>query len=233
MSNILKLFIFLMSFQAIATTFVPISIKKQIKESDGLVKGEVTAIESIIHQGKIATKVTLHADKWIGLDPDEYGFVDLYYPGGQVDDQVVEVGGSPQFDLGEDVILFVKLHKKNYWVNNLGLGKFSIKKIGPKEIIVNQIFPNHPNVGQMRLTKFYELSQWVKKDKFTERFKDKYELNQEKHSRNFHQGKRKGRSIASVTGKEKLEQHKFSAIWLVLILGLLVLLFGFLRKKTL
>ena len=220
---------FVMSSFVYATTFVPISIKKQIKESDGLIQGEVISVTSEKNGNRIVSKVTLLADKWIGLKPDE-NFIDIYYPGGKIGETVFDVKGSPKFDVGENVVLFTKKHKEKNWVNNLGLGKFSLKIMGDKKVLINQIFPGHPEVGQMRIDKFYDLSEWVKKQKFEERYKDKYELNLDKESQALYKRKIRGRSIASIGEKDE-SQNKLPAIWLVVILGGLGIAVGVIRKK--
>jgi hypothetical protein len=221
--------LFTLTSIAHATTFVPISIKNQIKESDGVIQGEVISVTSEKNGNRIVSKVTLLADKWIGLSPSE-SFIDIYYPGGKIGETVIEIKGSPKFEIGENVVLFTKKHKEKDWVNNLGLGKFSLKNMGEKKVLVNQIFPGHPQVGQMGIKRFYDLSEWVKKKKFKERFKDKYELNLEKESQALYKTKSRGRSIASVSEAEET-QNKLPAIWLVVILGALGLIVGVIRKR--
>ncbi len=211
------------------TLFAPVSIKSQIKEGDGVIKGEVITSEAIEENGQILTRVTLRADRWIGVSPEEGSLVDVYYPGGKVGSRVLKIEGTPEFEIGERVILITKHDKEKYWVQNLGLGKFSIKKLGSKEIIINQIFPGMPNVGQMPLNKFYELSKWVKKEKFKERFKDKYELNIEKEQK-LRNRKIAGRSIASVPDHVR-EENRIPTYWLVIILAILFPILGFFRKK--
>lgn len=230
MAKSLFLLLFLASFSnAYSTTFVPISIKKQIKQSDGVVEGEVISVESEQQDSGIVSKVTLLPNKWIGLVPKD-SFVEVYFPGGALGENVQEIKGAPKFEIGERVVLFTKRHKERDWVNNLGLGKFSLKTLGKRKVIVNQIFPAHPQVGQMRMDKFYDLSEWVKKEKFKERFKDKYELNLEKEAHVRFKRNSGGRSIASVDETEEVS-NKLPASGLVVIFAILGIIFGILRKK--
>ena len=215
--------LFLMfSCSVMATTFAPISIKKQIKQSDGVVYGEVLDIEAYEDGDIINSKVTILANKWIGVNPQDNQLV-LHFPGGKINQKIFKVHGSPKFELGETVVVLVRKYKGNFWINNLGLGKFSIKNIGKGSVIVNQVFPTHPDVGQMNLNKFFELSQWVKKTKFEERFKDKYEIGYENEMR-----KKiiKGRAVASVNLDDAEESRNISIIWLLILLGL----FGFVHR---
>lgn len=212
------------------TTFVPISIKKQLQESDAIVEGIVAFSETVEHEGKILTKVSINLDRWIGVSPED-NQVDVFYPGGELNGKHVIVHGAPELNLGENVILFLK--KKNdgeLWMNNLGLGKFSIKRVGTRKVMVNQIFPGYPAVGQMDLERFVDLSTWVKKTSFTVRFKDKYEVNHDKTVKQYI--KNQGRSLASLNANTN-ENHveEFPIYWLVFLLGCLGVLFRLAKNK--
>lgn len=210
-----------------STTFVPLSIKKQIKHSDGVLQGEVISISSENDGEKIITKVTVLANKWIGLNPEE-NFLEIYYPGGEIGDRANKVSGSPKFEIGENIIVFTKEQNGRNWINNLGLGKFSMKRVGDQNIMINQIFPGMPQVGQMTVNKFYDLSEWVKKEKFQNRYKDKYEINSERQVRV--NSRKPGRKIASISNDE-LAKNKIPAYWLVLIFGFLGVGFSVIRNR--
>ncbi len=228
-SLILLLSCFFMAM-ASATTFSPISIKNQIRQSDGVLQGEVITVMSEETPKGIVSKVTVLANKWIGIEPED-NFVDVYYPGGNVGDKIVKVHGSPQFEIGEKIILFTKIQDKKHWVNNLGLGKFSMKVMGERMVMINQIFPGHPQVGQMNVEKFYTLSEWVKKNKFKERYKDKYELNIEKEAQARISNHKKGRSIASIQEQQK-SHNRLPTFWLVVLFGALGIVFGVFKNKS-
>ena len=100
--------ILMISNIAFCTTFIPLPIKKQIKESDAVVKGEVILTESEMDtDGEITTKVTILADKWIGVKPQS-DFVEVHYLGGKVGPRIQKVEGSPNFEIGEKIVLFTK-----------------------------------------------------------------------------------------------------------------------------
>ena len=53
---------------AVATSFQPVSIKKQIQESSGIIEGEVVSITPVYdEQDNIITKVTFLANSWLSL----------------------------------------------------------------------------------------------------------------------------------------------------------------------
>lgn len=225
----LALLLIFASQAGFATTFKPVSVKIQIKESQGIIEGVVERIEFLDGEdGRIETKVVIFTNKWIGVTPQEESYTEVFYPGGRIGDKEYKVEGAPKLNVGENVVLFTRTHNKKNYIQNLGLGKFSIKKYGNKKIMVNQIFPSYPNVGQMGLKQFYGLAEWVKKEKFKERFKDKFEVEQERKAVMSKRKKLATRSIASVIPEES---NKKSIVWLILVLGLLGIVSQFLRKK--
>lgn len=228
--NLLIAAMALISIQLRATTFVPISIKKQIGESKAIVYGEVIELESYREVDGIYTRASVQLDKWIGQNINE-NQLDVHYPGGQFNDRVQLVHGAPELQLGEKVVLMLTYVDGKYWVNNLGLGKFSIKRVGKDNVMINQIFPGRPEVGQIELASFFELATRVKNLEIKSKFKDKYEIDQDKRVRTFF--KNKGRSVASVESEhEKKFGHGVSSYWFVLLLGFLGAVFQFLRNRS-
>lgn len=222
----LILFTLLISLNSFSTTFVPVSIVNQIKESSSIVQGEIINYESEEEEsGKIVTKVFLRADKWIDAEP-EAGHLTVYIPGGQVGDRVYQVEGSPKFNIGEKVVLFLKKHNEKLWVQNLGLGKYMMRKYGNQNILVNYIFPEHPRIGQIPLKTFQNLTKRIKDKDFHTRFKDKYEIHAEKKLI-----RKAGRKIASVKKSNKDSANEMNTFWILITLGLLGGLFTYLRKK--
>lgn len=229
---VLSLFAPLFISLSFATTFIPVPIKKQVKESGKIVEGNVVSLESKLNDGVIISSVRLLVDKWIGFELKQT-YLDVHFPGGRMQDQVYKVEGTPEFELGEDVVLMLVEQDGKYWVNNLGLGKYSIKMLGERKVLVNQIFPNHPGVGQISVDKFHTLTEWVIKKKFQERYKDKYEINNERDMHSKILQRRRGRSIASEESTSgHSEKDTVPAIWLVIVLGLMAAIVGFFRRKS-
>ena len=234
----------LMSSLTYSTTFRPLTIKQQVSSSDSIIYGEVLSKESIESENnQIVTKVTLRADKWIGsVKSDEMSdLVDVYYPGGVINGREQQIIGAPKLTIGESVVLMVKKGEKINWISNLGLGKFSVKRVGNQKVLFNQIFPNKPDVGQIELKSFYQLVEGIKGEKLLTRYKDKYEIIFDKeyfaHINDLKKKtKKSGRSIASISdeGEEafKKDSHKIETIWLVILLGLLALFIRTFKNKT-
>lgn len=221
MRNILIFTLLLLNFKAFSTTFVPVTIKDQVGESHGIVKGEVVSVNALRSaEHGIVSRVFIKADKWMGAAVKN-DHVEIYFPGGDLENESQVTHGSPRFAPGEKVVVFIKSYRGKNWVQNLGLGKFSIKRAGTEQVIVSDIFPTLPNVGQMPLKNFYQMAARLKEKKFEERFKDKYERAVEKRTSLAPSPKKAaGRKIASLapssTGAEKP-----SPLWLVLFFGLL------------
>ena len=209
------IFLLFFSLTALGTVFSPVPIKQQIKESSGFVKGQVISknVEDHPELGKV-TKVFLRADAWSGSRVRN-NHIEVLYPGGGDGVDMVTVHGAPKFAVGEKVVVFFNEHEQQNWVSNLALGKFSIKKLGRLEFMVNDVFPKVPNVGQMPLKNFYRVAAEITKTPLNKRFKSKYERSAIKSSK-ISASKKVGRLPASVPAPVK----KPSPVWLVLLLGI-------------
>ena len=83
-------------------------------------------------------------------------------PGGEWQEESIKIYGTPKFQKDEKVVLFLAKNDQGYWIQNLSLGKYILKKIGSNEIIVSSVFPYHPQMGQISLEKFYQEVQQIK-----------------------------------------------------------------------
>lgn len=224
----------LSSFCLYSTTFVPISIKAQIEEANSIVYGELISREfHELDDGMIATKFIIRADKWMGFKIEAKSkLVEIYSLGGETEDRVMEVEGSAKISVGEKVVLFLgEDDQGRKWIKNLGLGKYSAKKVGDQMVLVNQVFPMHPEMGQIRLSHFIELAERLKEAKFVTRFMDKYEIQRLKQTKYKSKISTGGRSIASVA-EEKHLPNRLSSIWLVILLGVLGGGIAVIRRKN-
>ncbi|MAZ48761.1 MAG: hypothetical protein CME65_09365 [Halobacteriovoraceae bacterium] len=196
-------------------------------KSDSIVHGTVVSKSYESHEVfGVVTHVELRSERSQGLN-DSQQVVDVYYPGGELQQQKIVVPGSPELEIGEQVVLVLNNHKKNLWVSNLGLGKYSLRKVGREWIMVNQIFPDHPEIGHLSLKRFVKLVEKIKGRKFVHREKSKHEVESQKE---FSRRKTPSRSIASLPS-EPQEDSRIPIYWLVIIFGALGVCLQVLRKK--
>ena len=127
-------------------TFSVQPIEQQIKESDGLLEGNFLKKKSVtLENGTLATQMFFKMNKEVGLQSDFYGMdeVIVHYPGG------VKDGGLPEIVSGERVVLFIRNIDNRYWGLNQGFGTFKVINYGKEVMLVNSVFPQHPQVGQV------------------------------------------------------------------------------------
>lgn len=148
-----------------ATTFSPQPIEQQITESDGLFQGNYLRSKTVeLENGSLATQMIFKMTKEVGLQSDFFGMdeVIVHYPGGKLQDKHVKVEGVPEFVPGEKVILFIRSVENRYWGMNLGFGTFKVINYGNETVMINYIFPLHPQVGQVSLEHFEKLVKKIK-----------------------------------------------------------------------
>lgn len=230
MNKLIILLIFSIISSVYATTFVPISAKEQVKRSDYLIRGVVVSSQTQQHDFfKVVTKVEMRVEQGLGFK-EVPSLVEVYFPGGDHEGQFIKVEGAPKLEIGESVVLILNDHKEQYWVSNLGLGKYSLKRVGEDYMMVNQIFPEHPEFGHIPFSRFVKIAESVKNKKFALRSKTRFELEAEKRIHVASNKKKISRGIASVEPVK--QEESFPVIWLVVIFGALGVGVQFLRRKN-
>jgi len=96
------------SLTAHASTFVAMTAEELIQQSDAVVQGKVLRLDSKwdAHGRIIVTEATIQvSESIVGNAPAQ---IIVRTPGGKVNDYRVEALGFPQFNKGEEVVLFIK-----------------------------------------------------------------------------------------------------------------------------
>lgn len=154
-----------MSLPLGATTFKIQPVSQQLGETDGVVMGHYLKSKAVrLDDGKLATQMHFKMKKEQGLQSDlfEMDEVIIHYPGGKMEDEIVEVQGVPQFVSGEKVVIFIKSVQNRYWGMNLGMGSYKIVNYGNETIMVNSLFPHDAQIGQIHLDKFEKMVKEIK-----------------------------------------------------------------------
>jgi len=111
-----------------ATVFVAMSDADLTRASDVILTGTVTEIRSVATKGgrSIRTFVTLDVDQVL-KGRLKRRTVTIREPGGEVGPIRQQIYGTPQYAIGEDVLVFLQRHKDGtLGTTNLGLGKYRI-----------------------------------------------------------------------------------------------------------
>ncbi len=226
-----------------ATVFKPQPIEQQIRESDGVFLGHFLKKKTIeLEDGSLATQMVFKINQEYGLQSDFYGMdeVLIHYPGGSLADRHVKIEGVPSFTSGEKVVLFIKSIDNRYWGMNLGFGTFKVINYGKENVLVNYIFPNHPEVGQVKFQKFETALKSIKgvglklvqNIQYPSNSDKAFQFNRSPASNSLPEGQ--NRSIASKIDQSdnQSDQSKINILWLVLVMGLAGGFFRMTRKKT-
>jgi hypothetical protein len=148
-----------------ATTFQLVPTETQMREADGIIIGHYLKSKSVkLENGTIATQMVFKMEKEYGLRSDFFGMdeVIVHYPGGSMDGVTRKVEGVPQFIGGEKVALFTKNIDNRYWGLNLGFGSYKVISYGKDVILVNTLFPENAQIGQIKLQEFEQMIKTIK-----------------------------------------------------------------------
>lgn len=235
---LVRLLILLISFPVHATVFQKQPVSRQIKESDGIVVGHFLRKKYIkLDDGNVATQMIFKMNKETGMQSDLFGMneIIIHYPGGKLDEKVVRVDGVPEFVPGENIVLMVKSFDDRYWGMNLAFGTFRVINYGKEKLIVNSVFPEDRNVGQMKLEDFEKEVKRIKGSGLKVVFAPDYhpESIGKEHGR-FPASVEKGknRAIASDTHEEENSDGAGpSTVWLIFVLAAMGGIFRLLRQE--
>jgi hypothetical protein len=221
-----------------ATTFKPQPIEQQIKESDGVFQGNYLKSKTVeLENGSLATQMVFKMTNEVGLQSDFFGLdeVIVHYPGGKLNDKHLKVEGVPEFVAGEKVILFIRSIDNRYWGMNLGFGSYKVINYGKETVMINYIFPQHPQVGQISFQHFEKLVKHIKGSslKVVKTLEYPTALDQSQIMRMpASDSEGQNRTIASKSEQldNQEDQPSFSALWLIIALGIFGGLFRMNRR---
>lgn len=201
-----------------STTFMRVSIEKQIIEADSIFIGHFLEQKSVqVEDGQIATQMTFKLSKEYGLNSDFFGLTDIliHYPGGSWEEKTVYIDGVPSFTPGEKVAIFARNIDNRLWGLNLALGSYRIVSYGNETLLLNDIFPDDPLVSQIKIDDFEDKVKNLKGTSLKT-------VKSHEFSDHFDQGK--NRSIASISSpiENKVEDSaRPSNFWLLTFFALL------------
>lgn len=230
-------FLLLLTFPALATTFRVQQVDQQIKSSDGVFIGHYLKKQSIqLEDGKIATQMFFRMKKETGLQSELLGMdeVLIHYPGGTWKDKTVRVDGIPEFVPGEQVVIFTKSVRNRYWGLNLGMGTYKVVRYGKDPMMVNTIFPHHPQMGQIKLEKFERMVREIKGRSLKTVTVQQWPIEtQQDLRRPASQPEGKNRTVAggSEEGENKAAETRVHSMWLLAFLGFLGSCFRLARQR--
>ncbi|MFP5491271.1 MAG: hypothetical protein ACLGG0_07200 [Bacteriovoracia bacterium] len=220
-----------------ATTFQPVPLDKLIAPADAIMLGDFLQSKSVeLEDGMIVTEARFKIDKEIGLDAEDFGLteVKVYYPGGKLKERSSFIEGTPSFVPGEkNVLLLTQGQDGRLWVQGLAMGTFKVVRIGKQTVLINPVFPSHPELSRIEMSKFMRKVSSIKEKPLKEIYSDKYIRENEKdRTRTVATEEGNSRSIASNSDKREntKEPNLMNSFWLLMILGFLGAFAGWWRR---
>jgi hypothetical protein len=152
MAKYILMISFLMSFNMRATTFIPLSIEQQMRDATGVIRG--------IYQGssykkerndKVVTEASFKIKTMSGIKNHEVinkNNFKVIFPGGKWHGVTYQITGTPDFKVGEEVVLLITKTNMGFFLTNLALGKYTIKKEFGKEYLTSVVFPNNAKLNR-------------------------------------------------------------------------------------
>lgn len=148
-----------------STTFMPVSFETQISESDAVLEGTFLRKQYKKNQkNEVVTDAFFKIKGLAGIKLSEItnnNEFKVTYQGGIWQNIHYKVMGSPEFKKGENVIILLNKQSDGYWIHNLKLGQYNIKKNNESTQVVSSVFPFHPKHGKINYDRFVSLTEEI------------------------------------------------------------------------
>lgn len=141
-----------------AATFIPLSMEKQLERSSSVIQGIYrNSSFKRLPNGDVVTLASFEIEKISGLTSSQilnHRDYKVMLPGGEWDGLTYFVTGVPSFKPGERVVLLLLDTPYGPIINNLALGKYHIVQREEGSVLVSDVFPQHPSLGNIALESF-------------------------------------------------------------------------------
>lgn len=217
----------LFSSQLFSTTFIPLPIEDQIDATDSVVLATNTGKSyKRLPNGDIVTEYSFKLELASGLPEHKVVSPNAFKvltPGGKWQDRYYQVHGVASFKQGEQALLFLRQTPHGWVMNNLSMGKFEVLKDAQGTWFRNTVFPTHPKLGLISLSKMNELLEHKFNSPLAEVDIDKYVHKKEIQTPNAIASRRSSRAPASIeeVETEVSSSTSYGLVWMMLLLGVL------------
>jgi hypothetical protein len=228
-----------------ATTFMPVSLEKQLTESDAILEGEFIRKQyKKKYDNEVVTEAFFRIKNIAGIKLSEIinnNEFKITFQGGIWQNVHYHVLGSPDLKVGKKTVVLLNKKADGYWLHNLKLGQYSIKKENGVKYIVSEVFPYHPRFGKIRYEEYQVLVEQVLdtqiisiKDIVNNVIRVQNNLNKQNRqsSKKLKNFKKQNRRIASKQMRDKEPEIKTIYSPALILLSLVIVYFLFLRTRS-
>lgn len=222
-----------------ATTFIPVSVVNQLKESQAVVHGTYKGqVYKKTEDEGVITVSYFSVIQMAGIKHNEMinrNELAVTYPGGVWQHLIYSVHGAPKFKEGDEVVLLLNKSGQGLRLHNLSLGKYNVVSKEGVSKIVSSVFPGHPLYGEMTMDKFDNLVFQEIGERMRPLTEDKKVVVDDSKNTKRYWVKKKNisRAISSEPEvKSELETSSGFFLWPIFVLGLLAIAAAILVKRN-
>ena len=209
------------------TTFLEVPLEIQVRNAEGVVWGKFKSKSTKKISGTIVTEATFELLAVSGIEPSEIANkkdnFKIIYPGGNWQGITYKVLGAPDFEKGEEVLLFVGKERYGFGLVNLALSKYSVERRKEEIFFKNSVFPSHHSLGKISLGHLNTLLEERFQHPFVRVVQDKYPYPKGRLNKRYVRkgGKtleeRKPASLDSFDKGTKKQKSYEGMVWIILI----------------
>jgi hypothetical protein len=215
--------LFQLTTESNATTFLPLSIERQVAESELVVEATYVGKEYKKINEIVVTEFAFNVKRFSGNGEGvtDWSKLKVLTPGGVWQGIVYHTFGTPRFDENEAYVLLLKKNEVGHAFLNLSLGKYNILNVNGKRYLNSSVFSEHPTLGKIDESRFEKVLQ----ERFQTGFKVVYAKNSNPkfvlEASKTSEKERKPASYNNDPEENRGAENTLSVFWLILILALL------------
>ena len=127
--------------QALSLSIAKASLEELTVESNRVVVGRIIDID---YQWQNEARKTIETVLTIAVESYVKGegafVITVKQLGGKMGDLAMEIPGTPQFDVGDEIVFFLVEHQGSNWIHSIALGAFSIvTENNGEKLVINHL----------------------------------------------------------------------------------------------
>ena len=140
------------------------SLEKQFDQSNGIIQGTYNGLNfRKDSSGNIVSDLSFKVLKSAGIPLNRMinsSDFKVTVPGGKWLEVDYQVEGTPVFEEGEEVIIFVKLNNSGVELSDLTVGKYRVLRVGELTYIQLVKAPDHKELGRIKYSKISKMAKY-------------------------------------------------------------------------
>tara|TARA_B100000959_G_scaffold264598_1_gene305244 strand:- start:135 stop:677 length:543 start_codon:yes stop_codon:yes gene_type:complete len=133
------LLVTLMGLPALATTVKWMSEEEMVRGAAAIIRGHVTGIETRYENKLIVRDVEIKVERWLKGTHKQSPSLTFMLLGGTLDGRTLHVPGNSEYEVGEELLIFLEYDGAQLVEMGVGAGKYKIERLGGTATVIRTL----------------------------------------------------------------------------------------------